>query len=961
MLKQMTDNTLYILDSYGLIYRAYFAFINRPLVNDKGENVSAIFGFFRNFYNILRDYKPKYVVAAFDSRTPTFRHEMFADYKANRNKTPEDLHSQVPIIENILEALGIPVIRKDGFEADDIIATIADCAYKTGRPVKILSGDKDLMQLINNSTTMLKPDKSGGWTDINKDGVFEEWGITPEKMLDMLSLQGDSADNIPGVKGIGKKTAQKLITEYGNLDEIYAHANEIKGAVGNKIRDGKENAYFSRKLVELRYNVAIETDCTLFNITPNFVAAAELLQKAGVPAVAKTFASAAEKDSASSVKLDTTEKKAASTKETTTNKKDIATVNLPEWAVDPQIHEIMDNMATDKYILVKNIAELSSFIKKALDIGICAFDTETDNLNALNSNLAGFSLSIKEGTGIYVPIQVTESLLSGTLINKADALTQLALLFGNPDMKIIMHNGKYDLKVLYANGLWNHLVNTSISSKKNASKFFVSAQIIDTMIAAWLLQPDRNKFGLETLCEAKLGIRGIEFTDIVAKGSTFMDVPLEEAVKYAAEDADFTFQLWKYYEPRLKEAKLEKLFYTLEMPILPILTKMEITGIKIVPEELDSYSDELAEEIDTIEKDIYKEVGHEFNIASPKQLQTVLFEERGLKTGKKTKTGYSTDTSVLESLALYDSVPQMILDYRGKAKLKSTYVDTLPLLADRNNRIHTSFVQTGAATGRLSSRDPNLQNIPVKDEAGRRIRTAFSAPEGRALVSADYAQIELVLLAHLSEDTNLCDAFNKGIDVHKATAALIFGHNTINEVTAEERRAAKTINFGVMYGMSAFRLSNSLGIPRKTAQEFITQYFTTYSGVRSFMNEIVDSAREKGFATTIMGRKRVITSINNSNKIVQAAAERVAINTPIQGSAADIVKQAMIDVEEALSRKFPTARLLLQVHDELIVECDEQDAKKVSELLKNTMENVISLNVPLKVSVESGKRWGEFH
>jgi DNA polymerase-1 len=960
MLKKMTDETLYILDSYGLIYRAYFAFINRPLVNDKGENVSAIFGFFRNFYNILKDYNPKYAVAAFDSRTPTFRHEMYADYKANRDKTPEDLHAQIPIIENILISLGIPVIRKDGFEADDVIATISECAYKTGRPVKILSGDKDLMQLINDSTTMLKPEKSGGWADIDKDAVFEEWGIAPENMLDMLSLQGDSADNIPGVKGIGKKTAQKLITEYGNLEGIYEHADQLTGSLGNKIREGKDNAYFSRKLVQLRYNVPVETDCALFSINPDFAAAAELLKNAGVPAVAKTFASAAVEGFSSPTKLDKTGKITVTTQKTSTQKP-LATVNLPEWAIDPEIHEVIDNKATDKYTLVQNLSELSSYIKKALDIGICAFDTETDNLSALNSNLAGFSLSIKEGTGIYIPIQVTDSLLSGTLINKADALTQLALLFGNPDMKIIMHNGKYDLKVLYANGLWNHLVNTTTHREQNSSKFFVPAQIIDTMIAAWLLQPDRNKFGLEALCEAKLGLRGIEFKDIVPKGNTFMDVPLEEAVKYATEDADFTFQLWQYYQPRLKEANLEKLFYNLEMPVLPILTKMEITGIKIVPEELDSYSDELADEINTIEKDIYKEVGHEFNIASPKQLQTVLFEERGLKAGKKTKTGYSTDTSVLETLALNDAVPQMILNYRGKAKLKSTYVDTLPLLADRNNRIHTSFVQTGAATGRLSSRDPNLQNIPVRDEAGRRIRTAFIAPEGRALVSADYAQIELVLLAHLSKDKNLCDAFNNGTDVHKATAALIFGHDTINEVTAEERRAAKTINFGVMYGMSAFRLSNSLSISRKTAQEFITQYFITYSGVRTFMNEIVDSAREKGFVTTIMGRKRVITGINNSNKMVQAGAERVAINTPIQGSAADIVKQAMIDVDDALTINFPNARLLLQVHDELIVECDEQDAKKVSDLLKTTMENVISLNVPLKVSVESGKRWGEFH
>ncbi|OJF77042.1 MAG: DNA polymerase I [Treponema sp. CETP13] len=948
--EKKTDNTLYILDSYGLIYRAYFAFINRPLINDKGENVSAIFGFFRNFYNILRDYNPQCIVAAFDSRTPTFRHEMYKEYKANRAKTPEDLHEQVPIIEKILSTLGIPVIRKDGFEADDVIATIAERAHNEGRPVRILSGDKDLMQLVNETTIMLKPDKTAGWTAIDYNSVIEEWGVEPLKMLDMLALQGDSADNIPGVKGCGKKTAQKLITQYGDLDGIYAHADEIKGAMGNKIRNDKENAYFSRSLVQLRHDVPVETDCTNFYITPNYKKASELLKEAGVPAVAKQYASYTVNNT--------------TTKDNTTPSLKAETKDIPDWATDSTSQKVIANPSLQNYQLITTIDELSSYITKVLDNGICAFDTETDSLTALNSHIAGFSLSMQAGTGIYIPLQVTDTLLADTLIKKDDAFTQLARIFGNPNMRIIMHNGKYDLKVLYANGLWNHIVNIQKNKQSELntnSTFFVPAQIIDTMVAAWLIQPDRNKFSLESLCESKIGLKGTEFSDIVPKKGTFMDVPLDTAFKYAAEDADFTFQLWEYYEPILKTAKLEKLFYNLEMPVLPILTKMEIEGIQILSKELDEYSDELAEELDNLEKKIYKEVGHEFNISSPKQLQTVLFEERGLKTGKKTKTGYSTDTSVLENLALYDVVPQMILSYRGKAKLKSTYVDTLPLLADRKGRIHTSFVQTGAATGRLSSRDPNLQNIPVREESGRRIRKAFVAPEGRFLVSADYSQIELVLLAHLSKDKNLCNAFNTGTDVHKSTAALIFEHENLDEVTADERRAAKTINFGVMYGMSAFRLSNSLGIPRTQAQEFINQYFSTYSGVRQFMNEIAESARNTGFVSTIMGRKRIITGINSKNKMVQAGAERVAINTPIQGSAADIVKQSMIDVDAALLTSFPSARILLQVHDELIIECDQQDAVAVSALLKKTMENVIKLIVPLRVSVESGKRWGEFH
>ncbi|HZK20042.1 MAG TPA: DNA polymerase I [Treponemataceae bacterium] len=954
----MSDtSTLFLLDSYGLIYRSYFAFINRPLINERGENVSAIFGFFRNFYNILRDYNPRYVVAAFDSQTPTFRHDIYKEYKANRDKTPEDLHAQVPIIENILNTLGIPVIRKDGFEADDIIATISK---KAARKVHILSGDKDLMQLVNDTITMLKPNKSGGWLLVDQNAVGEEWGIPTKYLLDMLSLQGDAADNIPGVKGVGKKTAQKLINKYGNLDAIYEHADEIQGAMGNKIRAGKENAYFSKALVTLRYDVPIKTDCSLFQIKPNVLAAADLLHKAGVPSIAKLFTNG------TTDKSDESKETKPITQKTISKQQDNI-LHLPRWAVEPEILEIKKNPAYDTYKLVQDISELSSFIQKAIKKGICALDTETDSLNALQSNLAGFSLSIAAETGIYVPIQVTDSLLSGNLINKADALTQLALLFGNSNMKIIMHNGKYDLKVLHTHGLWNHIVThthpaqMTLGQNDNKTFFSIQAKIIDTMIAAWLLQPDRNKFGLESLCETKLGLAGMSFKDTVPKGKTFMDLPLEHAVKYAAEDADFTFQLWQYYKPRLQQAKLDTLFYELEMPVLPILTKMELEGIQIVPTELEDYSDELTEEIEQIEKDIYEEVGHEFNIASPKQLQTVLFEERGLKPSKKTKTGYSTDTSVLENLVVYDIIPQMILEYRGKAKLKSTYVDTLPVLADTNNKIHTSYVQTGAATGRLSSREPNLQNIPIRDKAGRRIRTAFTATKGRTLVSADYSQIELVLLAHLSKDKNLCNAFNQGKDVHKTTAALIFGHDNPDNVSENERRAAKTINFGVMYGMSAFRLSNELGIRRKKAQEFITQYFVTYSGVQRYMNTIIDSARKKGYASTIMGRKRIISGISSSNKMVQAAAERVAINTPIQGSAADIVKKAMIAIDKALIEKFPRARLLLQVHDELIAECDSNEAQEVSKLIKDTMENIIALDVPLKVSVQSGTRWGEFH
>lgn len=943
----MANDTLYILDSYALIYRSYFAFVNRPLVNEKGENVSAVFGFFRNFYNILQKHKPEYVVAAFDPRGPTFRHEMYDKYKATRDKTPEDLHSQIPIIENILGALGIPVVVRSGFEADDVIATLAERCAKEKRGCRILSSDKDLMQLINDTTFMMKPDKAGGWEVIDSEGVEKEWSVPPNLMLDLLSLTGDTADNIPGVLGIGGKTAAKLLLQYGSLENIYANADEVAGAMGQKLRDGKESAWFSRSLIELRKDVPIDEGFEQYHIVPDYNAAALILSKQGVPAVAKQFATAG----GGSVVIDgdtagaTTERITSATINGTVS----STGNLPRAAVnEAEFTEVRKN--SGDYSLIRTMAELTSFVDAILHAKCAAFDCETDSLNTHTTRLAGFSFCMEVGKAVYVPIETTDMLLAGDMVSKADALSQLERLFFKPDIALIMHNGKFDLEVLYSNGLGG----------TGKDKKFPTCAVYDTMIAAWLLQPDRDSLKLESLAERKLGLQGIEFSAIVPKGSTFLDVPLEQAADYAAEDADFTLQLWNFFKPLLDESGLASLFYDLETPILPILAQMEIEGIRIESQKLADYSKELEKEIGVTEKDIYELVGHEFNIASTKQLQEVLFVERKLTPSKKTKTGYSTDTSVLQELAAYDPVPRKILDYRTMAKLKSTYVDALPILADAKGRIHTSFVQTGTATGRLSSREPNLQNIPVREEAGRRIRAAFIAPKGRTLVSADYSQIELVILAHLSGDKNLCAAFNEGTDVHRATAALIFGVE-VADVTADQRRTAKTINFGVMYGMSAFRLSNELGIPRSTAKQFIDSYFATYSGIQSFMHTTIENAEQTGYVETIMGRRRYIQAIASKNKMEKAGAERMAINTPIQGSAADIVKKAMLAVHKALTQEIPTARLLLQVHDELIAECDEKDAPAVAELFKREMEAAIQLSIPLRVSVEHAASWGDFH
>ena len=929
-------NTVYILDSYGLIYRCYFAFINRPLTNKDGNNVSAIFGFFRNLHSILKHYNPQFIACAMDSKTATFRHEMYKEYKATRNKTPEDLHAQIPWIDEILTDLGIPVLQCDGYEADDIIATVAKKCAQQGKSCRILSGDKDLMQLVTETTQILKPDHADVWKVTGPQGVQAEWGVPPEQLLDLLSLYGDSADNIPGVQGVGVKTAGKLLEQYKNLDGIYEHIDEIKGAMQKKLIDGKENAYFSQKLIRLCDTVPCsDIDDAVNNpIQLNFEKAAQKLNQYGVPAVAKQYAELAVESGTSS----------SATTMIQSQSEESQTEQIPSL-------EVKQNQGD--YKVVTNLEELQNYINIIEENEkIVAFDCETTSLDTLNTQLVGFSLSSQAGKGIYVPLYTSNLFENLDFIPQDKALEQIARLFNNPQVTVILHNGKFDYKVLRSNGI-----------KINNNK--VSCKLVDTMIAEWLLNSDKtgkNSYSLEYLAETKLGLKGIEYEDLVPKGQTFADLPIEKAYPYAAEDADFTFQLWQKLEPQLKGQNLYELFTSTEMRLMPLLAEMEITGIHLDSQTLYDYNKELTIGIEDIQNKIYSTVGHTFNIASPKQLQEVLFTERGLKPTKKTKTGYSTDTSVLEELALYDPVPKMILEYRELAKLQSTYVETLPSMCDKNERIHTDFIQTGTATGRLSCREPNLQNIPVRNEAGRKIRSAFTATPGTILISADYSQIELVVLAHLSQDKNMCNAFISGTDVHKATAALIFGVPQ-EEVTPQMRRTAKTINFGVIYGMSAFRLANDLGISRTQAAEFIENYFKTYSSVNDFINSTIQKTEETGFVQTIFGRKRQIANINSKNKLEKSGAERMAVNTPVQGSAADIVKKAMLDVSKALEEENTQAKLILQVHDELLVECPDnpQTIEKTISIIKEKMENAVKLNVPLKVSIEYGKNWGEFH
>jgi DNA polymerase-1 len=932
--------------------------MTRPLRNSAGKNVSALFGFARTVVSLLDDgapiaddngklqdklEKPLRLAAIFDSRTPTFRHEMYKEYKANRQKTPDDLHEQVPLVEEFLTTLGIKCLKAEGFEADDIIATLAEKCRGEKRQCYILSSDKDLLQLVGSGIYELRPSKinrssdanaaSSGpvWDLVGPDEVKEEWGVGPERVLDLLSLMGDSSDNVPGVKGIGEKIAIKLMARYGSLDEIYKNIAAIEGATGRKMSEGKESAYFSQSLIRLRDDVPLQItsvdDLSTENL--NRTEGAGVLLREGIRQSAKQLDPGAKPAAGS--------KDTGSSEDTNGLEAQHVTVNFTVAAADETL------LGDGVYKTILDLEELKSVLEQGKKQKFIALDFETDSLDAWNSRPIGISLALKPKEAYYVPVAPHDSGKDSRLVEPEKVKALLSPLLADKEMTIIAHNAKYDYKVSRGWGIerWQ-------------------CKIWDTMVAAWLADPERNNYSLDSLVSYTFDCSPIRYIDIVPKDSTFASVTLETATRYSGEDADFCVRLKSYLEPVLKKTEALPLFENLEMPLLPILAEMEGEGIKIEPQALIRYGKELAVELEQIQAETWKTVGHEFNLASTKQLQEVLFVERKLTPGKKTKTGFSTDVAVLEELAREDPVPALILRHRTLSKLKSTYVDTLAEMADSEGRIHTNFIQTGTATGRLSSREPNMQNIPVRAEEGRRIREAFVSKEGYVLISADYSQIELVVLAHLSGDENLISAFKENKDVHARTASLIFGINE-NEVKGDQRRIAKTINFGVIYGMSSFRLANELGIGRTEASNFISAYFNTYSGVRRFIEETIKSTEKNGYVTTISSRRRYVNMINSRNKTEKSAAERVAVNTPIQGSAADIVKTAMLNLDKKLTAEKSKARLLLQVHDELILECPESDAEETVKLVKAEMEQAVKLSIPLRVSVETGKRWGDFH
>lgn len=970
-------DALYVLDGYSLVYRSYFAMIRTPLFNPKGKNASAIYGFFRSLLMLFSSRSPSFFAVALDSTKPTFRHEMYGEYKATREKTPDDLKNEIPVIEEILTQLGVPSIRVDGFEADDIMATLAERCRSEDRPCYIISGDKDLLQLVDGPVRVLKPESGGSFTELDREGVYQEWGVQPEQILDYLSLVGDSSDNVPGVKGIGKKTAAALLGDYPTLEEIYANLEAISSkSQREKLESNRENAFLSKKLIALATEVELGVEVgDLVLPELNKRSAAHFFAAEGMRTLVRDLLGDddAQLDESGPL-VDLADQAAArmlSSKVTSSSATldpsgavdaagdaksgplsgqggelfGAADLARPEAPPPPVYTPTPAQGKAGEYQLVATIFDLDRWCSAIEAAGIVAFDSETTGLDSMTAEPVGFSFSVESGKACYVALHGPD----GPVLDADEARDRIRRVLENPAIKVIGQNIKYDAKVL---SRWG--VNI-------ANLYF------DTMIAGWLLDTEGNSFSMDKLADQYLGYTTVHYDDVVPKAPrgadrpTFDTIDLVDACRYAAEDADVTFRLYEIFDKLLKERGFDRLFFETEMKLLPVLRDMEVAGIRLDAEELADYSKEMESELESIEREIYRLVGHEFNIGSTKQLQEVLFTERKLTPGKKTKTGYSTDTSVLQELAAEDPVPALVLRNRLLSKLKGTYVDALPRMINPDSgRVHTHFNVTGTATGRVSSNDPNLQNIPIRDEEGRRIRAAFVPQEGYQFVSADYSQIELVVLAHLSDDPGLKKAFADGVDVHRHTGSLIFGVG-VDEVTDAQRRIAKTINFGVVFGMSAFRLSRDLQIPRKEADMFLDAYFATYPRIKGFIDETVAEAERTGYVETLLGRRRYLRSITNRNRTVKMAAERVAVNTPIQGSAADIMKLAMLRIADAMRGAKMESRMLLQVHDELIFECPDYEVATIMELLESEMTGAVELSIPLKVTVESGSSWGALH
>jgi len=882
--------TLYLIDGTALAYRAYFAFIRNPLINSRGENTSAAYGFTNTLVNLIRNHSPDYMAVVFDAGKPTFRHEMYEEYKATRQKMPDEMIDQLPRVKEAVDVLGVKQMELEGYEADDIIGTLALSGAEKGLEVYMVTGDKDFMQLVGDSVYMYVPMRD---EIIGPEEVEKRYGIPPDKVVDLLGLMGDSSDNVPGIPRVGEKTAVELLKRFGSLEAVLDRWEEIpKPSIRASVRENRELALLSRALVTIKTDVPLECDI-------------ETLRFEGIDvARAREF--------------------------------------FREMEFDSILESVMESVETEETpVTVVTMETLDEFFAEVSGFDEVAVDLETTSLNALEADIVGVSIAAGERAW-YLPVAHTR----GENLDRAAVFPRLKSLLEDESVRKIGHNAKYDAIILRRNG-----VN-------------LDPITFDTMLAAYILDPGSRGYALDKLAEAHLNHRMQSITELIGKGKnqiSFAEVDIESAARYSGDDAFTTRRLKDVFEPRLEREGLLSLFRDVEMPLMRVLMDMEMHGVCLDVPFLRDISDDFSRMMEQLERLIYECAGEEFNINSTKQLGEILFGKLGLKARRRTKTGYSTDTDTLMALAKQHELPGYILDYRQLAKLKSTYVDALPAMVNpRTGRVHTSYNQAVTATGRLSSSDPNLQNIPIRTELGRNIRRAFVAPPGHLLLSADYSQVELRVMAHMSGDAVLNEAFRNGEDVHRRTASVLFGVPP-EAVSDEQRRQAKTINFGVMYGMGAYALSEQLGIGRNEAKSFIDYYFRVHTGVSAFIEKTVEDAKKNGYVTTILGRKRYVTGIHSENRNVSEFARRTAINTPIQGSAADLIKLAMIKVSERLKNENLDAHMILQVHDELVFEVSEDAVDETKEAVKEEMEGALELRVPLVVDIGLGRNWLEAH
>ena len=909
---------LFLLDGTALAYRSYFAFIRSPLINSKGVNTSGVFGFTNTLMKILKSEKPDYIACVFDTSAPTFRHKTYPEYKATREKMPEDLAAQLPIIREIVQAFRIPSIEKEGFEADDVMGTLARQAESEAFDIYLVTGDKDFMQLVSERIKMYTLGGRGSGSDVtilDPDGVEEKMGVRPEKIIDLMGLMGDSSDNVPGVPGIGPKTALELIDLFGTMEILLDQADNVQR---QKIRENlvayRDQALLSKYLVTIRVDVPL--DVSVFDLK------AEEMDREKVVAL------------------------------------------FQELEFKRLIEELPGFMGeTTKvrprnYRTISTVADLNAFVEELKTIPMFTLDLETTSLDPILAEIVGFSFSWKEGEATYIPVLCPMDNRSGDLFETLDAnnlqflLEKLKPILEDPKIHKSGQNIKYDMRVLLNHGIDLQGVD------------------FDTMVAAYLINPSVRQFGIDALAMEYLNIKKIATKELIGSGKkqiSMDQVDLEKVAEYGCEDADVAHQLRGVLEPKLRENEIEPLFRDVEIPLIRVLMEIEENGVALDRELLDRMSDEMEVKLRGKCEEIYEIAGEQFNINSTQQLGKILFEKLkvhellGIRRPKRTKTGYATDVRVLESLSVHP-LPRKLLDYRQLMKLKSTYVDALPkLINPKTNRVHASFNQAVAATGRLSTSDPNLQNIPIRTDLGREIRRAFVAGQKNwVLLSADYSQIELRIMAHISGDETLLNSFREGKDVHKRTATEIFDVPE-DRVTSEHRRQAKTINFGIMYGMGSYGLAQRLGISNDEAHNFIAAYFARYPKVNEFITRTIAQAYQQGFVTTLLNRRRYLPELRSENRNIRDFGERTAINTPIQGTAADLIKVAMIRIAEHFRKDKWQSKMILQIHDELLFECPMAEVDKLSEMVRQEMEGAIELNVPVKVDVGIGQNWYEAH